>query len=159
MTKLERLRQTRQRLESDRAYALRRNDLVTMIRIEQKLKVVNDDIKEAEQYEPIQLSEALKQYGQDVKDRVYKCLLECSLVADLLNDCSEVVKSELKKIGLDDFHFRADIEAMCKLSRNLAALVIIPNQPTLTDMMCDNAEYIDKCHDAANEHLKAKLNL
>lgn len=159
MTKLERLKQKLERLVDEKNTALKQNNLMALLRINAKIEEINDDIAEAEQYEPQQLSAALKNYGEDVKNRVYKALLECSLAADLLNDCSENVKSELKKIGLDDFHFREDIENMCKLSQSLALLVIIPGQTSLTDMICDNADYIDKCHAAADSHLAKKLKL
>lgn len=159
MGKIERLESQLEKLINLRKDSMRRNDFYNMSKATEKIKEVEAEIKQLKELEPVKLSEALAPYGEDVKNRIYKVLLECSLVADLLNDCSESVKDELKKVGLSDFHFRNDLIELCRISQKIASLVIIPGQQTLTDMLTDNAEYIDGCHALADKHLKERLHL
>jgi hypothetical protein len=110
-------------------------------------------------YEPVLLSEILDGKGEDVKNQIYKLLIECSLAADYVNDCAECAKEELLKHGIYDFHFREDLVQLCRLSQKVASVVLVKDNDLLNDALTDDAEYVDTCHAAANKHLKERLNL
>lgn len=86
-------------------------------------------------------------------------MLKISLAADFANDCAESAKAMLAKIDLNDFSMRSEVEELCRLSQRIASFVIIPNQNVLTDMITDNTDFIDTCHEAADRHLNEKLKL
>lgn len=159
MTKIERLESQLMKLRELRAQSVQRNDFMNMARCTQRIEEVEAELEEAKKYVPTRLSEVLTDKGEKAKNRIYKCLLKCALASDFLNDCAFEARSELAKMGIKDFHFRADLEQLCELSKKVAAMVIIPNQTVLTDMMTDDDKFVDSCHRAANKHLKEKLKL
>ena len=126
---------------------------------QKKIDSLEKEIIEIRKYESCRLSDVMKDYSEDVKNDIYKHLLKISLAADFANECVEQTKSTLKKVGLNDFSLRKDVEELCRISQKLASLVIIPNQNILTDMITDNSEFIDTCDEAANKHLNEKLKL
>jgi hypothetical protein len=139
--------------------AILRNDFITMSQCEIKAKKLEQEIQEAKMRQPVTLKSILDSQGEDVKNAVYKSLIKCSLAADFLNDCAEEAKSQINKINLKDFHFHQDIKELCALSQKVASLVIFDGQQVLTDMMVDNDEFIDSCHQAADKHLNETLKL
>jgi hypothetical protein len=159
MTKLERLTTQLEKLRVLRSQSLQRNDFVNMYKCSEKIKEVEAEIKAAKEYEPRLLSTALEKQGNDVKNRIYKAMLKCSLAADFLNDCSFEARSEIKAVGLNDFHFRVDLDNLVALSQKIASMVMLPNQNALADMMTDDDEFINACHEAANKRLKETINL
>lgn len=159
MTRLERKQTELQKLYEYRQAALKRNDLMWLTMNQNKIEALEKEIAEIKKYGAVLLRDALKAHGEDVKNLVYKHLLKITLAADYLNECTEQTKTALKKLGIDDFSLRYDVESLCKGSHKLADLVILPNQDLLTDMIVDNAEFIDTCDAAADKHLKDKLNL
>lgn len=159
MTKIERLEAELRKLYSYRQAALMRNDLFWLSLNKDKIDRKEKELMDAKKYRPMKLAQVLDGKGKDVKDAVYKALLKISLAADFANDCVEDVKSVLARLDLNDFSLRSDIEELRKLSQKVASFVIVPNQNVLTDMMCDNADFIDACHQAADKHLKETLNL
>ena len=158
MTRIERLEKELARLKEYKKMSVQRNDLFGLVKISAKIEALENEIKEAKMREPVKLADVLSKDDM-VRDDIYRKLLKCSLAADFINDCSEEVKSAIKKHGLSDFSFREDIDKICELSQKIASLVIIPNQTCLTDMMVDNDEFIEACHAAANKHLNDTLKL
>lgn len=159
MTRVERLERELEKLYSYRQASMRRNDLFWLSENNGKIQEKERELIEARRYQPMKLATVLDDKGQDVKNSVYKALLKISLAADFANECSEDVKSLLSKFDLNDFSLRSDIEELCRLSQKIASFVMVPNQNVLTDMMCDNTEFIDACHSAADKHLNDKLKL
>lgn len=158
MTRLERLEKDLAKLNECKKAALAKKDFFWLTKNGKKIKRLEEEIAAAKMREPIKLSEALSKDDM-VRDDIYRKLLKCSLAADFINDCSEEVKSALKKHGFTDFHFREDIDRICELSQKIASLVIIPKQTCLTDMIVNNDEFIETCHAAANKHLSETLML
>lgn len=136
-----------------------RNDLVWLSRNEAVIKKKEKELDEAKKYRSVRLLDVLNDKGEEIKNRVYKALIKISLAADFVNDCTEEAKSLLKELELNDFTLRADAEELCKLSQKIASFVIFPGQRVLADMMIDDSEFVDKCHAAADEHLKETLEL
>lgn len=159
MTREERIKAELAKLNEYRRQAILKNDLVWVLRNDSKIKEKEAELEECKRYHPTRLSEVLHEKDEATKDRVYKALLKISLAADFINDCAMEAKSIMKEIGLDDFTLRAETAELCKLSQRVASFVIVPNQDLLTDMICDNADFIETCHDAADKHLKNKLKL
>lgn len=158
-TRLERLKSRHEKLINDRRTAMLRNDIYLLTIIDRKVKEVEQQIKEAEEYEPKRLSEYLDNYGEDVKNDIYVKLLKCSLAADYLNDCAEQVKSALREINLHDFSFREDIDTLCKISQRTACIMAVPNQDLLCDTLYDDDEFIESCHTAADKLLGERLSV
>lgn len=159
MTRLERKQMELERLQKLRLKAVQHGDLLWITKNEPKITALKDEITKMRYNNNARLSEVLKEYGDDVKDRVYKCLLKISLAADYVNECSEQTKDVLREINLKDFMMRADVDEIRRLSQKVASIVLIPQQELLTDMMVDNAEFIDACDEAADKYLNEKLKL
>lgn len=159
MTKVERLEKELEKLYAYRRAAMVRNDMFWLSVNRKKIDEKEKELIEAKRYRPQRLSEALTAQGEEVKQAVYKALLKISLAADFANDCAEDAKAMLAKLDLDDFSMRSEVEEMRRLSQKIASFVIIPNQTVLTDMITDNTDFIDKCHEAADKHLNEKLKL
>ena len=159
MIKEEKIKRELEKLYEYRRQALKRNDLMWMVRNNAKIKEKEAELEECKKYHPMRLKDILDDKGEDVKNKVYKALLKISLAADYVNDCVVEAKEVMKELGLNDFTLRADAEELCKLSQKIASFVIIPNQHALTDMMVENEKFISRCHQAANTHLKRTLNL
>lgn len=158
MTRADRIKSQIAQLNEDRRVAIRHMNHFKLAEIGKKLREKEAELAEALDREPKKLSQVLS-HTEMAREDMYRKLLKCSLAADYLNNCAEEVKTALKKYNLNDFSFRPDVDELCRLSQKLASLVIIPNQTSLTDMICDNSEFIDACDNAANEHLKEKLHL
>jgi hypothetical protein len=159
MTRVERLEKQLEQLQALKNQAMRQNDYVNFSKCCAKIEEVEKTLNQAKMYEPTLLSEVLDGKGEDVKNHIYKLLLKCSLAADFINDCVFETKEELAKIGISDFHFREDLMKIVELSRKVSAIVVIPGQDILNDMMTDDDSFIDACHAAADAHLKERLNL
>lgn len=159
MTREERIEAELEKLYEYRRQATLKNDFVWILRNDAKIKEKEAELAECKKYRPVRLSEILRDKGEETKDKVYKALLKISLAADFVNDCAEEAKSVMKEIGLEDFTLRAEAAELCKLSQKIASFVIIPKQDLLTDMICDNSEFIETCHEAADKHLSEKLKL
>lgn len=159
MIKEEKIKRELEKLYEYRRQALKRNDLMWMVRNNAKIKEKEAELEECKKYHPMRLKDILDDKGEDVKNKVYKTLLKISLAADYVNDCVVEAKEVMKELGLNDFTLRTDAEELCKLSQKIASFVIIPNQHALTDMMVENEKFISRCHQAANTHLKRTLNL
>lgn len=159
MTRIERFQEQLRKVYDMRRDAILRNDFITMSRCEVKAKELEKQLQEAKMHVPVTLKNLLDSQGEDAKSAVYKSLIKCSLAADFLNDCAEAAKSELRKVGANDFVFHRDIDQLCQISKKVASLVIFDGQQVLTDMMVDNDEFIDSCHQAADKHLNETLKL
>ena len=159
MIKEDKIKRELEKLYEYRRQALKRNDLMWMVRNNAKIKEKEAELEECKKYHPMRLKDILDDKGEDVKNKVYKALLKISLAADYVNDCVVEAKEVMKELGLNDFTLRADAEELCKLSQKIASFVIIPKQQVLTDMMVENEKFISRCHQAANTHLKRTLNL
>lgn len=159
MTRVERLERELEKLYSYRQAAMRAHDLFWLSANNGKIQEKERELIEARRYQPMKLADVLDDKGQDVKNSVYKALLKISLAADFANECSEEAKALMSRLDLNDFSLRSDVEELCRLSQKIASFVIIPNQNVLTDMMCDNADFIDTCNSAADSHLNDKLKL
>ena len=159
MIKEDKIKRELEKLYEYRRQALKRNDLMWMVRNNAKINKKDKEIEEAKKYAPMKLLDILNDKGEDVKNKVYKALLKISLAADFVNDCAVETKEVMKELGLNDFTLRADAEELCKLSQKIASFVIIPKQQILTDMMVENEKFISRCHQAADTHLKRTLNL
>lgn len=159
MTRVERLEKELENLYEYRRVAMLRNDMFWLSMNQRKIEEKEKALEEARLYHPQRLSDVLADKGEDVKNKVYKALLKISLAADYANDCGEEAKSVMRDLGLKDFTLRADVDELCRLTQKIASFVIIPNQNVLTDMMCDNSDFIDACHEAADKHLNEKLKL
>ena len=159
MTKVERLEKELEKLHEYRRVAIKRNDLFWLSLNVKKIAEKEAELEQAKLYQPVRLSQILDDKGKEVKDAVYKALLKISLAADFANDCAEDAKELLAKLGLNDFSLRADVDSLREMSQKIASFVIIPNQKILEDMIVDNSEFVDSCHEAADKHLKEKLSL
>lgn len=159
MIKEDKIKRELEKLYEYRRQALKRNDLMWMVRNNAKIKEKEAELEECKKYHPMRLKDILDDKGEDAKNKVYKALLKISLAADYVNDCVVEAKEVMKELGLNDFTLRADAEELCKLSQKIASFVIIPKQQVLTDMMVENEKFISRCHQAANTHLKRTLNL
>lgn len=158
MTRLERLQAERDKLIMWRNDAMKKNDFLNMTRANEKIAAKEKEIEKAKEYAPKRLLDILNGQGEDVKNRVYKALIKISLAADFVNDCAFEAKTELKKLGINDFTLRAEVEEMCKQSQKISSFVIF-GQQILTDMMVNNEKYIEQCHRHADAHLKRTLKL
>ncbi len=159
MTRLERLQEQHAKLMDYKNQAIQRNDLSWLLKNQEKIAEIERDIAEAKKYEPMKLIDVLKGESEATKNEVYKSLLRISLLADVVNESCEECKSVLKKLGLNDFSFRHDVQAMTKLSQKIASVVLVPNNITLEDFIVDNAKFVDLCMKHADAYLKKKLKL
>lgn len=159
MTRIERLENELDRLYGQRAAAARQNNLHWMEMAQKKISELEKELIEARQYAPRKLSEFLSDKGEDTRNRVFKALLKISLAADFLNDCAEEAKDVLGELGLKEHTLTGDVESVCALSQKLASFVINLGARSLTEMMTDNSDFICKCSEAADEHLKETLKL
>jgi hypothetical protein len=159
MTRIERLEHDLAQLRELKQQSLRRNDFVNLSKCTEKIDELEKRLVEAKNYEPHKLYDELVDKGEDVKNAIYKAMLKCTLAADFANDCAFSVRSELNKIGINDFSFRKDLAELVRLSQKIASLVIIPNQQCLTETVVDDDEFIEACHAAADKQLKEKLKL
>lgn len=159
MTRIERLEQNLAQVRELKQQSLKRNDFINLSKCNARIDELEKLLKEARGYEPHKLYDELTDKGEETKNAIYKALIKCSLAADFVNDCAFTAKSELNKIGVNDFGFRKDLDELVKLSSKIARLIIFPGQELLTDTVVDDAEFIDACHAAADKHLKEKLKL
>ena len=126
MIKEDKIKRELEKLYEYRRQALKRNDLMWMVRNNAKIKEKEAELEECKKYHPMRLKDILDDKGEDVKNKVYKALLKISLAADYVNDCVVEAKEVMKELGLNDFTLRADAEELCKLSQKIASFVIIP---------------------------------
>lgn len=159
MTKEERLKTQLAQLHEDKKVAMRKNDLYWLEKTQRKIDDVEQQLAELRNHGQIMLSQALKDKGEDAKNRIYKNLLRISVLADVVNNACEECKSELKKMGLQDFMFRKDVDELCKISQRIASVVLLPNNKRLEDFIVDNDDVVDECTAIADKHLNDKLGL
>lgn len=159
MTRLERKEEELKKLYEYRAAALRRNDGYWLCKNQKKIDDLEKEVIECRRHAPMKLSDALKEYGDDVKNDIYKRLLRISLLSDVVTQACLDCKCALRKVGLDDFSFRADVDEIDRLSKRIANIVLVTGNATLEDFIVDNEDVIDRCYAEADRYLNKKLNL
>lgn len=159
MTRLERKEAELNKLYEFRKKAMEQNNIYWLYKNQRKIAELEQEVSTMNQTKTMSLSEAMKDCSKEVKNNIFKHLLKISLAADYVNECCEQTKQVLKQLDLNDFSLRQEVNELCKLSQKLASFVIVPNQNVLTDMIVDNAEFIDTCDAAANKHLNETLKL
>jgi hypothetical protein len=158
MTRLERLRQQQAKLKELRAQCMQRNDIYNVLKFENRLKELDEEIAEAEQYEPRRLGELLSD-DQAVRDGVYKRLLRINLLADILNDACVDCLENLKQNGIQDFHFRTDVVAIRKLTDGIAKIPVFDVNNPLSKAILDDSELVDDCTARVDAYIKEKLGI
>lgn len=126
--------------------------------LQNKIAVIEEQIKEAEAYEPRKLSELLDRATLD-KYKISQKMVALHLAADFLADCGYDLKDTLGKLGLDGCSMLPMIDEITKKAQAFASIVCHPEFAGLSDFMVNNEEYIDKMHAETNSYIDKKLNI
>lgn len=159
MTRLERKEAELQKLYEYRATAMRNNDIMWLNMNHRKIDALEKEIIEMRKYEPMKLSEVLKDQPESMKNDIYKALLRISVLADVVNEACMMCKGKMKQLGLDDFSLRAEVADMDRLSQKIASFVLAPRQQILEDFIVDNAAMVNGCIILADKYINDKLKL
>lgn len=159
MTRLERKEAELSKLYEYRAAAIKRNDLVWLMRNKEKIAEAEKEVEECRKYAPLRLADALKDEPQRVKNDVYKALLRISVLADVVNEACFMCKDLMKSLGLNDFSLRAEVAEMDRLSQKIASFVLMPKQKILEDFIVDNDAVVNGCIIIADRYLNDKMKL
>lgn len=160
MTRLERRQADLDKLYEYRAAALKSNDLYWLHKNQAKIVELEKEVRELKLYgtkETRYLRDVLDKFSEEDKNTIYKDLLRINLLCDVVNEVAEMAKSDMRKVGIVDFSFSKKIEDMCKLSQEIASILILPNNQILDDFIINDNECVDKCVEIANKYIDTKI--
>lgn len=160
MTRLERRQADLDKLYEYRDAALKANDLYWLHKNQAKIVELEKEVRELKLYgtkETRYLRDVLDKFSEEDKNTIYKDLLRITLLCDVVNEVAEMAKSDMRKVGIVDFSFSKKIEDMCKLSQEIASILILPNNQILDDFIINDNECVDKCVEIANKYIDTKI--
>lgn len=157
MTRYERLKAKMRELEEKRASFIRSGELFKVARIDNRIKEQQALIDEAAQYEPMNLKKALDDEGVPYDDFLVK-IIELHLAADYLNDCSVVLKEQLKKYDLTWCSLFPLVDEITALSGSLAGQITEDKFKVTRDLLLDDERLIDDLHLLTRRYMYNKIN-
>lgn len=160
MTRLERRQADLDKLYEYRDAALKANDLYWLHKNQAKIVELEKEVRELKLYgtkETRYLRDVLDKFSEEDKNTIYKDLLRINLLCDVVNEVAEMAKSDMRKVGILDFSFSKKIEDMCKLSQEIASILILPNNQILDDFIINDSECVDRCVEIANKYIDTKI--
>lgn len=160
MTRLERKQAELEKLYQYRQAAMRQNNLYWLQQNAAKIDALEKEIIEIKRYRPMTLKAMLDDKGEELKIRFYKGMLRISLLADVVNEACEQMRTMfIDELGVNDFSLRKEVEEMRNLSQHIASFAIVPNNEILEDCIVDDGDFVDECIKQADAHLERKLNM
>lgn len=141
-----RLERLRERLRDERAKQMQWRRAHPMLQPTQtmraKIAALEDEIKEAEAYEPRKLAEMIDSATLD-RSGVAKDMVKMHIAADYLTETAMALRENLEKLGFEDcsiFHLAKGIEEQ---AARFANIVCHPEFAGLSDFMSTNEKLID----------------
>ena len=160
MTRLERLKQQRSEMRSAFVEMVRINNLRQASEMERKLRLIEERIKEQEEYEPKRLSDQMPP-EKLAESGLLETIIKTHMAADFLCDTAFAMRRQLDEMGFADCSLFPILKRMEDLSSEYAAIICHPAFAGLTEFQTTNEELISalhkKCEAYMKRHLKKKL--
>lgn len=156
MKRSERLKENLSKVKSQMMALYREGNFIKAQKLQAKIGYLEEQIKEAEAYEPHKLSELIDKETLE-KHKIAEKMVALHLAADFLTDCGHDLKDALKTLGLEGCSLYPLVEDIRKKASDFAALVCHPEFAGLSDFMVNNDEYIDECHQVTQNYIQKHL--
>lgn len=126
--------------------------------LDDRIKAIEAQIKEAEEYEPKRLSELIDQETMR-KHRLSEKMVALHLAADFVAECGYDLKDTLAKLGLHQCSLLPMVKEITDKAQAFASLVCHPSFAGLSDFMVENEEYLDELQRVTAEYISRKLQI
>lgn len=158
MKRVDRLRAKLDAALARRAEFIAKGRIIEAGQMTTRINILQDDIKEAERYEPQQLGKLISRETLQ-KSGLAKKLIKTHLAADYLADCAFDARETLEKLGLAGCSIFPPLQAIQKQATAYAGVVCHPDFAGLSDFMINDEQFIDDMHGTCDKYIEGKLNL
>lgn len=158
-TRLDRLRQRLRDMKGEKIQWMRSHPMLPVPRkVLAKIATLEDEIKEAEAYEPRKLSEMIDPDTLDEKG-LAQAMVKMHVAGDYLAETSSVLRDKLQELGLGDcsiFHLVKGIEEQ---SQRFADIVCHPEFAGLSDFISTDERLLDDLDIIVSRYLDRNLKI
>lgn len=157
--RLERLRDRLKDLQCEKVQWMRSHPLQPVPRkLLVKIAALEEDIKEAEAYEPRRLAEVIDTETLNEKG-IAKAMIKMHVAGDYLTETASILRSKLQEIGLADCSIFHLIKGLEQQSARFTAIVCHPEFAGLSDFITTDEDLLDDLDIIVSRYLDENLKI